>query len=472
MLSRTRLLLGTALFAALPLAAQEAPLSRALTDNIDAVFAEYDRDDSPGCALGVNQGHQLAYARGYGMANLEFRTPLGPTSVFRIGSTSKQFTAATIALAAQRGDLSLDDDIRIHLPEMPEYDAPVTIRMLVHHTSGIRDYLGLMSLAGLRNDDWYSVDEALAMIARQQETNFTPGTQHLYSNSGYFLLSQIIERATGKTLREYAQEHIFQPLGMTNTHFHDDHTEIVPNRASGYAPAESGFDISMTTLDMVGDGGVFTTIEDMRRWDENFYDPVVGGDEFIQTMLTPGVLTSGEELDYALGLVVNEYRGLPTVRHGGAFVGFRAESLRFPDQEVTITVFCNLATTSPSRLADRVADVLLADRLGPRAEETAQAAPAAGPARASDPPVEPDATGFVGRFHSDELGVDYVITADGSDLFVKRGRGDPIRLRPTGEETFNLRGAEVRFERTGDAPDAFVIDTGRVRGIRFERVDR
>ena len=434
--------------------------------------------------------------------------------------------------------------------------------MLLHHTSGIRDYLALMSLAGLRPDDWYSVDEALAMVARQRETNFTPGTQYLYSNSGYFLLSQIIERATGKTLREYADEHIFRPLGMTSTHFHDDHNELVPNRASGYAPAEAGFDISMTTLDMVGDGGVFTTIEDMRRWDGNFYDPVVGGNEFLETMLAPGVLTSGEELDYALGLVVEEYRGLKTVRHGGAFVGFRAESLRFPDEETTITVFCNLATTSPSVLANRVADELLADRLEPREDETGPAGPPSRPAWASGAPVElaavelerwagvyhaaaidlnlsfevhggalavvqgapfplaahserqfageavggyfefsgepgerrlvlrqgeqtyefvevvvpittaADAAPFAGRFHADELGVDYVITAEGSDLFVTRGRADPIPLVPTGEDTFDLQGATVRFERGDGAPDGFVIDAGRVRGIRFERVDR
>ena len=552
------------LMAEAPLVAQEAPLSRALTDAIDRVFADYDRGDSPGCALGVIEDQEFSYARGYGMANLEFRTPLGPTSVFRIASTSKQFTAAVMAIADQRGELSLDDDIRTYLPEMPEYEVPITIRMLLHHTSGIRDYLTLMTLAGLRDEDWYSVEEALDIIARQRETNFTPGTEYLYSNSGYFLVSQIIERATGKTLREYADEHIFRPLGMTNTHFHDDHTEVVPNRASGYAPAEAGFDISMTTLDMVGDGGVFTTIEDMRKWDANFYDPVVGGEAFIETMLTPGTLTNGEELDYALGLIVDEYRGLRTVRHGGAFVGFRAENLRFPDEGVTITVFCNLATTNPSSLANRVADVLLADRLEPQAAEAESEAAdgAAVPHWADDPEVElttaqlerwagvyhaaetgltlpfevyegalaasqggrlplaahgenrfsleaanaylefsgergsrrmalvqngrtlefaevatfiesaADAARYAGRYHADELGVDYVITAEGPNLFVQRGRGDPIEMIPTGEDAFSLAGADVRFERAGGMPSAFVVDAGRVRGIRFERVER
>jgi len=207
----------------------------AATARVDSIFVAYDRTDSPGCALGVMRAGDLIYARGYGMANLELRQAIGPSSVFRIGSTSKQFTAATVVLAEQTGYLSLDDDIRTYLPEMPEYARPITIRMLLHHTSGIRDYLTLTSLAGLRNDDWYSIDEAYRIVARQRETNFPPGDEHRYSNSGYFLLSQIIERATGSSLREFADEHLFRPLGMLHPHFHDDHTHVVPERASGYA---------------------------------------------------------------------------------------------------------------------------------------------------------------------------------------------------------------------------------------------
>ena len=548
------LLVCALLLAPMPSFAQMA-VAGDVAARVDAVFALYDRDDSPGCSLGVIHDNSLVYARGYGMANLEFQQTLGPTTVFRIGSTSKQFTAAVMAMAEQHGELSLDDDIRLHLPEMPEYEVPVTIRMLLHHTSGIRDYLGLMSLAGLRNNDWYSNDEALDMIARQRETNFTPGTEHLYSNSGYFLISQIIQRATGSTLREYADEHLFQPLGMNNTHFHDDHTEVVVNRASGYAPATSGFDISMTTLDMVGDGGVFTTVEDLARWDRNFYDPSVGGEAFLETMLTRGVLTDGETLDYALGLSHGEYRGVPTVQHGGAFVGFRAEMMRFPEQQVTITVLCNLATTSPTTLARGVADAVLESALAPAeasvSAETAEVSEEepvelsadqlerwtgmyysaerglyfefevrggaltllqaqgipltpTSPTRfiLTDAPVSfdfsgdgedrrltlhqpagqrdfvavvppnvtaADAAAFAGSYYADELGVEYVVTADGTEIHIKRGRGDPIRLVPTVQDEFTLGGSQVNFERRNGRPVAFVIDAGRVRGIRFER---
>lgn len=558
--------LGLALLAtaavALPLGAQEVAPVHAVREEVDAVFSEYDRTDSPGCALGVVQDGELVYARGYGMADLDLGVALSPTSVFRIGSTSKQFTAATVVLAAENGELSLDDDIRTYLPEMPEYDRPVTIRMLLHHTSGVRDYLTLTDLAGFRPDDWYTEAEALELVARQRETNFEPGTEHLYSNSGYFLLSRIVDRATGRSLREYAREHLFRPLGMIHTHFHDDHTEVVPGRASGYAPRGDGFRISMTTLDMVGDGGVFTSVEDLVAWDRNFYDPRVGGPAFVATLLARGVLANGDTLDYALGLSHGEYRGLPVVEHGGGFVGFRAQMTRFPEQRFTVICLCNLASANPTALSRRVADRFLADFLAP-----AEGAPgeAAGeeeiPGTAAEPvelpraalsrwaglyrnaergsylrfdvrdgaltvlegpgfplvplsetrfrievasaefrfeeedggrrltvaqsgsereyeAVEPaevtpsEARAYAGRYHAEELGVDYVIEARGAELFVHRGREEPIPLEPTVEREFTLDGADATFEPFGEGrPRAFTIDAGRVRGIRFVRVD-
>lgn len=539
------------------LAQQSEPDSATITPRVDSVFAEYDKTDSPGCALGVIRSDELIYARGYGMANLDLGAAITPASVFRIGSTSKQFTAAAVVLAAQNGELSLDDDIREHLPEMPDYGRTISIRDLLHHTSGVRDYLGLMYLAGLRGDDWFTDDEVVAIVARQKATNFEPGSEYLYSNSGYFLISQIIKRATGLTLRDYAQEHVFRPLGMTHTHFHDDHNEIVANRASGYAPAPGGaVRISMTTLDMVGDGGVFTTVEDLLLWDRNFYVPRVGGDEFLRTMLRRGVLTGGDTLDYALGLRHGTYRGLPTVRHGGAWVGFRAEMIRFPEQRLSVICLCNLATASPWELAERVADVFLADLLEPEEEGGVTAAPSVDDApiqltrdqlagraglyrrldgdsylrlemredklmllddagyelvplaadrfRLAGIPVEIrfDATEdglrmtviqrgssreyevveaaeygaaelamFEGTYHSDELDSNYRIYLEGAELEVLRGRGDPIALRPTVADEFTLAGARVTFERDDHGrPESFVLDAGRVRGIRFVRV--
>lgn len=341
-------------------------LADELSDRVDNLFAKWDNKDSPGCALGIIKDGEFIYRQGYGMANLEYNLPITSQSIFRIGSTSKQFTAMCITLLEEEGKLSLDDDIRLHLPEMPDYGTPVTIRHLIHHISGVRDYLTLAELAGEREDDYVVDGEVMALIARQKELNFPPGTEFLYSNSGYFLLSEIVRCITGKSMRDYAEEKIFKPLGMVHTHFHNDHREIVKNRASGYMPAgKSGFRISMTTLDMIGDGGVFTSVDDLLLWDRNFYNNRLGkGDpSLIAGMQEKGRLNSGRELSYARGLDVEKYKGLPLISHGGAFVGFRAEMIRFPEQCFSVIVLANLATMNPSGLALQVADVYLEDVL-------------------------------------------------------------------------------------------------------------
>jgi len=336
-----------------------------LTDQVDKLFKTWDKPDSPGCSLGVIRDGQFIYKRGYGMANLEYNIPLTSRSVFRIGSTSKQFTAMCIALLEEQGKISVDDSIRKYFPEMPEYANNIKIRHLVHHTSGIRDYLTLWRIAGERNDDFFIDPEVVALIARQKELNFNPGEEFLYSNSGYFLLSEIVKRVTGKSMGVFAEEYIFKPLGMKNTHFHDDHTMVVKNRASGYAPQrDGGFRISMTTLGMIGDGGVFTCVDDLLLWDQNFYYNTLGkgGQELIDRILTPGKLNNGKDLDYAFGLGIGEYKGLKMISHGGAFVGFRADMIRFPKQNFSVVCLANLSRINPSQLARKVADIYLADQ--------------------------------------------------------------------------------------------------------------
>src|SRR5437867_2178865 len=333
-----------------------------LREKVDKVFAQWDKPDSPGCELAVIRSSDLVYKRGYGMANLEHSIPMSPASIMDTGSVSKQFTAMAIALLAEQGKLALDDDVRKYLPEIPQYEVPVTIRHLIHHTSGIRDYLTLMNIAGIRDDDYYVDGEVVNLLARQKQLNFKPGNEFLYSNSGYFLLSQIVKRASGKTLREFAEENIFKPLGMTRTKFYDDHNEIVKNRAASYVPrGGGGFQIAATALDMVGDGNVFTCVEDLFLWDQNFYHNKLGkgGQALINQVLTTGTVNGGEKIDYAFGLVIGEYRGLRIVEHGGAFVGYRAMTMRFPDQRFSVMMQCNLGTMNPSNLARRVADVCL-----------------------------------------------------------------------------------------------------------------
>lgn len=336
-------------------------LSSGLFKKVDKIFSSWDRTDSPGCALGIIKDGKLIYAKGYGMANLDYNIPITPKTVFRIASTSKQFTAMCIALLEEEGKLFLEDSIRKYIPELPDYASAVKIKHLIYHTSGFRDYLTLQYLAGKGDDDFYTAEEVLELLARQKALNFKPGDEFLYSNTGYFLLGVIVERVTGKTLAQFAKENIFDPLGMKNTHFHDDHTMIVKNRATGYAPAKNGFKISETSLDIVGDGAVFTTVEDLYLWDQNFYHNRLGkgGQKLIERILTPGKLNSGKKLNYAFGLMISRYRGLKYIHHGGSFVGFRAQMMRFPQQHFTVIVLANLSSINPTRLCLQVADLFL-----------------------------------------------------------------------------------------------------------------
>lgn len=331
---------------------------------INRIFSEWNTADSPGCALGIMRDGQLIYAKGYGMANLEYYIPNSPSSVFRIGSTSKQFTAACTILLAEQGKLSLDKTLKDIYPDFPDYAKKITIRHLLNHTSGIRDYLQLAYLKGLGGDDFYQDKDIMKWLVNQSDLNFTPGNEFLYSNSGYWLLGQIVQEITGMNMADFAKKEIFDPLGMSNTHFHNDHTQIVKNRASGYIPNDkNGFKISMTTLDMIGDGGIFTTINDIKLWDDAYYNPGVLSKKFWEMMTKQGILNNGEVIDYASGLFIGEYKGLKTVSHGGAFVGFRAELIRFPEEHFSVAIFTNRGDANPTKMAYQVADILLKDKL-------------------------------------------------------------------------------------------------------------
>ena len=442
---------------------------------VDKIFAEWDRPDSPGCALGVLQNGRFVYQRGYGMANLDYDIPNSPRMVYYVGSDSKQFTAAAIALLALDGKLSLDDDIRKYVPEMPDYGTPVTIRHLVHHTSGLRDIYVLMSLGGLRLEDVFTDAEAIALIARQKELNFKPGDDYLYSNSGYFLLGQIVKRVTGKSLREYADERIFRPLGMTKTHFHDDPGHVMKQRAMSYEKEASGaYRISyLQNFDKIGAGGLYSTIEDLRKWDENYYTHTVGGAALQKLIHTRGVLNKGDTLAYAFGNNVSMYRGLRIDEHGGALMGYKAEILRFPDQRFSVLVTCNLGSINPGPLAQQVAEVYLGDKMGPRAERTVSG----GPRRTSEVTtagLSASAAGelaaFAGDYYSEEVDATYRIAVRDGALVLSTRRLVAQPMVATGPDTFRAGSMTLHFERAaGGAPTAFTIEAGRVRNIRFQR---
>lgn len=341
------------------------------SETIDQLFKEWDNPDSPGCSLGIIKNGELIYGKGYGMANLEHGIPNSNQSVFRIASTSKQFTAACIVLLAEKGELGLNDKLDDFFPNFPDYAKQISVQQLLNHTSGIRDYLSISYLKGLGDEDHYTDEDLMNWLVNQTELNFSPGDEFLYSNSGYWLLGQIVEKVSGMNMAEYALQEIFQPLGMNNTHFHNNHNQIVKNRASGYTPTREGnYGISMTTLDMIGDGGIFTCVDDIKKWENAFYNSAIFNESFWNLMTKQGILNNGEVIDYASGLDISDHRGLKTISHGGAFVGFRAEILRFPEHKLSIAIFANRADANPTRMAFEVADVLLADEF--IEEETVQ----------------------------------------------------------------------------------------------------
>ena len=448
-----------------------------MRSRVDELFREYDRSDSPGCALGVFRDGKIEYARGYGMANLELGVANTPQTVFDIGSTSKQFTAFAIQLLARDGKLSLDDDVRKWVPEIPSYGKTVTIRHLLHHTGGLRDYIELMSLQGVMTEDLTVDADVLDIMARQKAPNFAPGEEHLYCNTGYFLLSVIVKRASGQSLRDFAAERIFGPLGMRHTQFNDSHTRIIPNRATGYSKGKNGgFGIDMSDWEQTGDGAVATTVEDLQRWDQNFYDPKVGDAKVLEAMHEVGVLNSGKKLEYASALYVSTYRGLPAVSHGGSWAGYRAQLMRFPKQKLSVACLCNNGgTANPSRLAQKVAEVYLGDRMTPaevkpgaKSEEPAVAAPAGSEALA-------------GAYRNPVSGELVTLSLE-KGVLVAQIDGKPYNLSPAGPNAFRLvgpRGArsELVFlpgER-GARPRMKVATTREDGGVEtetFEPVER
>jgi CubicO group peptidase (beta-lactamase class C family) len=339
---------------------------------VDSIFAPFDKRDSPGCAVAVVDSGKTVFAKGYGMASLEHDLPITTTSAFYSASVAKQFTAFAIAMLAEQQKLSLDDDIRKWIPEVPNFGKTITIDHLIHHTSGLRDYFGLLGMTGWPSDGPLTEAKFLDLVSRQRALNFEPGTRFLYSNTGYVLLSILVKRVSGQSLREFTDSAMFAPLGMTNSHFRDDHTALVKNRAFAYSPSAGGWKMNVPGFDVVGDGGLFITIEDLAKWAHRFDTT---GDPLLVRVHTRGRLASGDSIPYAFGLTYGSYRGRFTVEHSGAYGGYRTNLLRFPAQNFAVVMLCNTSTANPVLLSQQVASVFLGNRLGPVTASTSATSP-------------------------------------------------------------------------------------------------
>jgi CubicO group peptidase (beta-lactamase class C family) len=466
----------------------EAPRAIAANDppearQVDAVFADLAKPGSPGCALAVARNAKIVYEKGYGLANIEEDVPINPRTVFDIGSTSKQFTATSILLLEKEGKLSVSDDVRKYIPELPDYGRKITILNLLNHTSGIRDYLTLFELAGVYTDSVTTEEDALAVITRQKSLNFEPGSEFLYSNSGYFLLSVIVKRVSGKSLPEFAAENIFKPLGMTQTLYRDQHTQLIPNRGLAYDAKDPGpgFSLDVSYFEQTGDGAVHTSVEDLLKWDENFYSAKVGGAPLLTELQETATLNTGKKLRYAKGLVVFDYRGLRAVEHGGSWGGYRAQLLRFPDQHFSVACLCNLGNADPEARATKVADIFLASQMKPA--ETAKDSAPENRQKAETVAMSAEILSqYAGNYVSDELFVTYTLSVENGKLFLTKTRNGAnngflqstqhFGLRPISNEKFlqDDQGISFAFSRgTKGEVTGFVLGVGRSSGISFVR---
>ena len=448
-------------------------------DRIDLVFEPWSARGAPGCAVSVMRGGEVLFAKGYGDANLEYDVPITPAAVFHVASVSKQFTAMAVALLVADGRISWDDDIRRYVPELPDFGEPIALRHLAHHTSGIRDQWSLLQMAGWRwGSDVVTQGDVLDLLSRQTAVHFPPGSDHLYSNSGYTLLAVVVERVSGQTLREFTAARLFEPLGMTRTTFRDDHAMLVRNRAYAYERERAGgYRLSIPDFDVVGATSLFTTVEDLARWNRNFRTGEVGGREVLRQLQEWGALAGGARISYGFGLAHGMHRGHRTIGHGGTDAGYRSEFVRFPDDDLGVAVLCNVRTADPGRLARDVADLFLPPAPGtasaPAAASgrptTSRAPAAAGPAQTGSPRATPDRdtlAALAGYYRRPESDVPLHFVIRGDDLLlVEGGAGRP--LRPLAEGRFRIAGTTIdaAFEPDGAEGKPTLRLSGPMRGV-------
>jgi CubicO group peptidase (beta-lactamase class C family) len=344
---------------------------------VDKVFERFNRSDSPGCEVGATIDGSTVLSGAYGMADLEHGIALAPESVLEPGSIAKQFTAAAVLLLAQQGKLSLDDPVRKYIPEVPDYGTPITIRHLINHTSGLRDWGSVASIAGWpRTTREYTHANVLEIISKQRALNYPPGAEYSYTNTGFNLAAILVSRVSGESFPEFTREQIFAPAGMSSTQWRDDFRRIVRNRAVAYAASGTTFRQDMPFEDVFGNGGLLTTAGDLLRWNRNFTDAKVGGRAFVDAQHQRGRLTDGRTIAYAAGLMVLHWKGLNEVSHSGSTAGYQAWLGRYPEQGLSVAVLCNVASANATQLGHQVADVYLASVIPPHPEEAPPIDPA------------------------------------------------------------------------------------------------
>ena len=443
-----------------------------LATRVDALFARWDSTTTPGCAVGVSRAGEAVLARAYGMADLEHDISNTPATIFEAGSVSKQVTAAAIVLLALDGRLSLDDDVRAHVPELPDYGTPITLRHLLTHTSGLRDWGSVAEIAGWgRSVRTHTHEHVLDLLSRQSALNFVPGAQYSYSNSGYNLLAIIVDRTSGMPFAEFSRRRIFEPLGMTHTQWRDDYTRIVKGRSAAYALRDGEVVIDRPIENVHGNGGLLTTIGDLLTWNEALAAGRLGGARLVEAMHRQGVLNDGERIAYASGLSIGEHRGVREVSHTGATSGYRAFLARYPEQQLGVALLCNVGAVNPGRLGHAVADVFL-DAAGVAAAPRVADAARAPDADSAAPfiPARHALGDLAGEYYSTDAETTLIVALHGDTLVLERRPATRIGLRPSAPDTFESQIGRIVFHRNAAGQVThFSLSQPRVHNLQFDR---
>ena len=460
--ARTAAAGALALSAAFALAADD-PTERAVA----GVVAAAVKDGEPGCTAGVLRNGALAHAAAFGFADVARGKPLDTHSVFNLASVSKQFTAFALLLLEQDGKLKLDDPVAKYVPEVSGSSDGVTLRHLMHHTGGLRDYIELLTMKGRGEADGATIHESVQALGRQTGPNEKPGVEWDYSNTGYFLLGVVVGRVSGQSLAQFSKERIFDPLGMRSTTIVDRYPAGIKTLARGYRREGAEFVIDETGWEQVGDGQVHSNLHDLALWDENFYTAKVGGRAVIDRMYEPGHLNSGESTGYGGGLRIWQSRGLTRVSHGGSWVGYRSGITRVPAEHFSVIVLCNRAELDAGDLASSIAEILLADKLGPAERENPEQAET--PVPAEWQPKDP--ARYAGAYFSEEADARCVIDERGGKLVLETC-ADGLVLKPGKSQEFEAAGSPVklRFEPGSGVAEGFVYWSPGLRGIPFKRI--
>lgn len=443
-----------------------------ITQKIDALFTTWDQPEMPGGVIGIVEKGELVWSKAYGKASLEYDIPNTTETIFNIASVSKQITAFSLILLEQQGKLSLDDEVRKYLVEMPDFGKKITIRHLLNHTSGLRNFQSMLALAGWRDGESMTNGDLLRYLSQQKDLNFEPGAEYLYCNTGFNIATAIVERITGQSFQDWTQENIFQPLGMTNSSYREDMERIHKNTATSYSgSAQNGFRQPLKYWTYMGNGNVYTTVGDLAKWMNNFRNPSLGGQESIEKMVQPGVLNDGKSLTYGLGIGVGYYRGALRYSHGGSVGGYRSNMIYFPQEDKGVILITNFSSANPGGKVFAVADLILADVLNPNP-------PTPMPATVNEIPLKTTAFNevryqdFIGKYYVDGVVIELLLEQGVPKVFAQGALPQAVVLSPSSDSTFFTKeidlaiklsagsqgeGYQMQFQFQGDENQGFQI---------------